>query len=267
MMKKTIAIALLSAPLIFSATSSFAVTGAIWDKRSYLPFEVISSIADKRINKWINRPSEITDFTLRRPLSPVLPAPKTLIKKEFETTQQFETRVAIEQRNYDTKVLKLEKKYNLAKSHYSQALKEYKLSTEIENRRRKAASIDLYWKYVFEAFSEELGEPLIKLIEYNADLGIFYAVLTSSRSLFSQWLAIKVPLDQAENIQSNADQLLPVLRFDKNTRNKLIISNAHVSFGKRRFPAQLVNKPNELSKKVQETVSSQKAYEPSGDFL
>ena len=253
--------------LLFSSFSTLAGDGATWDKRSYLPFEVIASIADARLDEWLNRSSEIVRFSLSKPSLPELPKEKTLIKNEFETTQQFETRVSIAQRNHDALIIKLQKKYQNEKSNYNQAVKEYKLSLEVEKRRRQSHAQDRYWKYVFEAFSKELGEPMIKLIEYNADLGIFYAVLTSSRSLFSQWLAVRVPLNHARNIQSNADQLLPVLRFDKNARNQLIISNAHITFGKHKYPAQLINKPDNLSKIIKETVSSKPINPNLDSFL
>ncbi len=242
--------------LLVSSLSVFAQNGATWDKRSYLPFEVIASIADTRLDEWLNRPSEVPKFSTKKPVLPALPAAKTLIKDQFETTQQFEARVSIAQKNHDARIIKLQKKYQNEKSTYNQAVKEYKLSLEIEKRRRQSSSQDQYWKYVFEAFSKELGEPTVKLIEYNADLGVFYTVLTSSRSLFSQWLAVRVPLEHARNIQNNADQLLPVLRFDKNTKNQLIISSAHITFGKHKYPAQLIDKPDNLSKVIKETVSS-----------
>ena len=252
---------------LISSIAVFAANGATWDKRSYLPFEVIASIADSKLDGWLSRPSEVPEFLLKKPVLGIAPKPETLTKGEFETTQQFETRVALAQRNYDAKILKLQKKFQRGREQYNQAVKEYKLSLEVEKRRRQAAAEDKYWQYVFEAFSKELGEPTIKLIEYNADLGVFYAVLTSSRSLFSQWLAVRIPLEHARNIQNNADQVLPVLRFDKNTRNQLIISNAHVTFGKHKYSTQLINKPDNLSKVVKENINKKPVSNDQQGFL
>lgn len=253
--------------LLLCGLSAYADNSATWDKRAYLPFEVIAAIADARLEEWSERPSELSKFSLKKPTWPEYPKTKTLTKGEFETTQQFEARLAIAQRSYDTKVIKQDKKYAEEKANYAKALQEYKLSLEVETRRRQAQSQDKYWEYVFEAFAQELGEPLIKLIEYNADLGVFYAILTSSKSLFSQWLAIRIPLDSARSIQNDADKLLPVLRFDKNTRNQLIISNAHITYGKHKYSAQLINKPDNLSRVIKETVNSKRINDYSGSAL
>lgn len=262
MSKKTIFV--ISVLGLFVGLNVSAASGATWDKRSYLPFEVITSIADSKLDEWLNNPSNIPKFSLSKPVLSKTPSPKTLTKGEFETTQQFETRVTVAQRNYDANILKIQKQFQREKAQYNQAVKEYKLSLEVEKRRRQSDAEEKYWQYVFEAFSKELGEPTVKLIEYNADLGVFYAILTSSRSLFSQWLAVRVPLEHARNIQNNADQLLPVLRFDKNTRNQLIISNAHITFGKHKYSAQLINKPDELSKVTKETIGSRSINNQEG---
>ncbi len=255
--------------LIFTFIGSQVIAtdnGATWDKKSYLPFEVISSVANNRLVEWLNRPSEVKLFSLEKPKVPKVPKVPTLIKSEFESTQQFEIRVDIAQKKYNGAVNVLQRKFQKQKNNYNQAVKEYNLSLEVEKRRRKSLAESKYWEFVFEAFSIELGEPTLKLIEYNADLSVFYAILTSSRSVFSQWVSINVPLSNAKNLKENSSQALPIIRFDKNSNNELIISNISVAFGKHKYRAKLINKPADLSKVIKETLEDKKVQN-IGRFL
>lgn len=252
--------------LVLTSFNIIAKNGATWDKKSYLPFEVISSIADNRLEEWLNRPSDVKSFSLKKPVLPTIPKAPTLIKDEFETTQQFENRVVVNQKQYDKKIIKIQQEYQKQKENYNQAVKEYNLSLEIENKRRVSSARDIYWQFVFEAFSKELGEPTLKLVEYNADLNIFYGILTSSRSIFSQWIAINVPLSNARNIKNNQEQVLPVIKFDKDINNDLIISGIYVTFGKHKYNAKLVDKPIDLSKTIKETIKSKK-IQSLGEFI
>ncbi len=255
--------------LIFAFINSqvMANSGAIWDKKSYLPFEVISSIANNRLIEWLNRPSEVKLFSLAKPVTPAIPAAPTLVKNEFESTQQFEVRVDIAQKKYNNNVNILQQKFQKQKANYNQAVKEYNLSLEVEKRRRQSLAENKYWEFIFTAFSTELGEPTLKLIEYNADLGVFYAILTSSRSVFSQWIAINIPLSNAKNLKENPSQVLPVIKFDKDANNKLIIASIYVAFGKHKYNAKLItNKPADLSKVVKERIVSKK-IQNIGKFL
>ncbi len=243
--------------ILIGNTTIFAQSnGVTWDKRAYLPFEVIDSIANDKLKVWLNRDSEVANFSLERPKPAILPTPKTLTKGEFETTQQFEARVAAAQKQYDSEVARLVKLHQDEKLKYQQALREYELGLDLEKKRRQAASTEKYWQYVYQAFAQELGEPNLKLIKYNADLGVFYAVLTSSKSRFSQWLEVRVPLAHAKSLQNNADQVLPVLYFSKDIKNQLIISSAHVRFGKHKYLAKLIDKPDNLSNTVKATIVS-----------
>ncbi len=206
-------------------------------------FSIVNEIAQQEVNNWLNRKSQVPNFTASRPDKPKLLASSLLKKDEFETTQDFQERVLNKEQERLEKINILEKKYQEDIDSYNNQIRFYNNSIVDEKNRRAANTEIKYWEFVNKNLVTVLGNPTIDFYQYNADEQAFYAVLGSVKSNLKQWIKVYVPSDKAKIIKQNAKGATPILSFEKNSNEQLIIASISVEVGTSKYSATLINKP------------------------
>lgn len=208
------------------------------------PFDVVNEISETKTQEWINRSTEVKTFTKRVPEKPSEPFPVIIQKGEFETTQNFQDRIARDEQIRLDKITKLENDYAEDIRTYNNSVRAYNSALDAEKIRRKDASLTKYWQFVHGTLRDVLGNPEISIYQYDADSQAFYAVLSSDKSSLNHWAKIHVPIEQAKFVKQNASTARPVLSFAKNSNNRLHISKMLVKAGDNEYSTTFINRPN-----------------------
>ncbi|MEA3314522.1 MAG: hypothetical protein U9Q30_01535 [Campylobacterota bacterium] len=99
-----------------------------------------------------------------------------------------------------------------------------------------------------KAYPTVYGKPKIDTINYDADSEIFYGLLTSSYNNYKKKIAIKVPLDKAEDFYNNINNITPKVIFNFK-HDKLILEDIIVPYQNKEYIAMLRTddyKPSEI---------------------
>lgn len=208
------------------------------------PFDVVNEISETKTQNWINRPTEVKAFSKKVPEKPSEPFPVIIQKGEFETTQDFQDRIAKDEQTRLDKITKLENDYSEKIKTYNNSVLVYNSAIDAEKIRRKDAYSTKYWQFVHITLRDVLGNPEISIYQYDADSQIFYAVLSSDKSSLNHWAKIHVPIEQAKFVKQNAATAKPVLSFVKNSNNRLHISKMLVKAGDNEYSTTFINRPN-----------------------
>ena len=228
------------------------------------PFEIVNEIAKKELRVWLNRITEVPAFSGKRPGKPKLPAPTLLKKSEFETTQAFQNKVLIKEQERLNIINALEKEYQDDIDSYNNKVRNHNQATINEKKHRENVSEKKYWDFVNNSLSSVLGEPNVTIDRYNADDQVFYAVLGSNKSNLEQWIKVFVPNNRAKIFKRNAGSATPILSFERNINEKLIISTVSIEVGATEYEASLINKP---IFNTQEHVIRSKEITTPGNYL
>lgn len=208
------------------------------------PFIVVNEIANKRVDSWVNRPSEVKSPLAFKPKIPKSLAPSLLKKGEFETTQNFQKRILYQEQERINKVNIIDKKYQDDIDKYNNLVRGYNHSIANERNKREQTRIKKYWEFVDKTLVDVLGNPTLKIYQYDADSQVFYATLGSVKSNLNQWIKIYVPLNVAKIFKNSAKNAAPVLSFDKNINEQLVISKVSIDVNASKYAATLIKKPN-----------------------
>lgn len=208
------------------------------------PFIVVNEIAQKKTDSWINRPSNIKSISINKPPKPKLLAPFLLKRGEFETTQDFQRRILYQEQERLNQTVIIDRRYQEDIDRYNNVVRNYNHSIANERNQRKQIRDKKYWEFVDQSLIDVLGNPTIKVYQYDADKQVFYATLGSAKSNLNQWIKIHVPLDVAKVFKRTAQNAAPVLSFDKNINEQLFIDKISIDMSENQYAATLINKPS-----------------------
>jgi len=177
------------------------------------PFSAIARVADERMAAWLKRPSEVGKFTRTPPRKPAMPSLPKLIKSEFETTDQFQSRLEKAKVQRRHTLQKLESDYKQAVFDYNAAVKSHNAALKRERGNRLDMAGRKRLEFLSQAVSVVLGRPLLADLQYDADAGVFYGKVSSSTSHFDRRVRISVPQSAAARFKVDVSRLMPRLTF------------------------------------------------------
>ncbi len=208
------------------------------------PLAYIVDQANARLDRWLSRESLVSFFTTKPPVKNFYgnqQPPVFLEKSEFETSKEFNKRVASAKNRRNKEDQALEKQYQSRLYAYNQALKAHKVLITKEQAERKKKANSVYLGYINEGITNVLGYPFLTEPSYDADGEKLFANLVSQKSGLKKLVSINVPLSKAEDFKTNISKVLPVLEFDINNK-KLFISRLSMEFEGETYDAKLLQK-------------------------
>ena len=147
---------------------------------------------------------------------PTPPAELKLVKDEFETTAEFNQRIAKTKKEQKTIVAEYKKKYANAK----QNAKSYAIKKALE----------MTW-----------GKPTLKNLKYDADNGYFVADISfEAKKDFAKKVAIKVDRQDARSFKEEFDSLKPQAIFDYDG-NSVKLKDIRVPYKTQTYLAQFTD--------------------------
>lgn len=167
--------------------------------------------------------SEKVDLFLKHELNSIAKPPREvqLVRGEFETTQEFNNRVAQEKVNQQQKVEAYERTIASSKQQAQENAIKYALMS--------------VW-----------GKPILSELRYDADNGYFIANLGfEAKKDFHNTVAIKVDMSQARAFKAAFDSLNPQAVFDVENGN-VSLKDIRITYNGTLYAAQFTDvKPNE----------------------
>ncbi len=207
------------------------------------PFDIVDERANLLLSNWLLRPSELPNFKGEKPVKTVTLQSILLTKREFETIEEFQKRVQLQEQERAIEIRILEDKYQDSANKYNNSVRLYNEALSEEKRIRNNKAETKYWEFVNTILQDILGNPNIKLVEYNADKQLFYSILGSTKSNLSQWIGIEIPVEKAKLVRKNQNNILPILEFTKNSNSELIIKKISINIGATSYESKMINKP------------------------
>ncbi|SFV87155.1 hypothetical protein MNB_SUP05-SYMBIONT-4-401 [hydrothermal vent metagenome] len=208
------------------------------------PLVYIVDNANQKLDKWLNRGTELGAFILTPPA--LLKNKSTivsLVKAEFETKKSFNQRVALAQQEAVDKDDMAEKKYQRQLATYNQALNDYSVKIKQEVQKKEQDSLDTYLDFVIQNIANVLGTPYLVNAIYDADKQQMFAELLSNKSNFHRSVVVDVPLEDAKDFKINTAKVLPTLEFDT-TRKSLSVVGVSMELGGKLYQAKFLNNNN-----------------------
>ncbi len=167
-------------------------------------------------NYYIKKDLEVTKPTFpQKPKKPKLPSAKEMIKGRYEKTKTFELRVESERKKRVRKIRDIEKGYAKKVKVFNEEVK--RLTDGYNNAlAKKQKDIEnITTRAIVRAYATIYGEPYLdKNLNYDADREIFYGKIKSIKGDFSEQVAIKVPINRAENFEKSLERLKTKVTFD-----------------------------------------------------
>jgi galactitol-specific phosphotransferase system IIB component len=216
------------------------------------PLDYVTEIANNKLTKWLSKDLEIPTFKLEPPLEPVFVKPETLVKSEFETTEEFEARIADKRKEMKRKNDILRATYQNRLDFYQDSLSNYELSIKNAEEDRQDQSKDTYDNYVNTTAFEVLGQLTLVYLGYNADEAEFFALVKSPKTNLTKNVAIKMQAKDAKLLKDNIGQALVSIDFNIQL-DELSISVINIELFGEKYQTRIVYKvPNFVthSKKV-----------------
>jgi hypothetical protein len=213
------------------------------------PLVYIVNKANRETNEWLNLKTELGDFAFHKPVTPVAVIRQPIItvslnKKEFETTANFNQRVASARQEMADKEALVKRRYKEKLDTYNQLLSTYNIGIKKERQERELRSLDVYLGYINNNIAGVLGEPYFSDLIYDADKQQMFGTLFSDKSKFSRPVVINVSLEDAKAFKDSIAKVFPVLEFDV-TRKSLSIANIGSELNGKVYPTQLLNSDKE----------------------
>lgn len=150
---------------------------------------------------------------------PQLPPAPVLVRDEFETSEAFNRRVDAERKKREAAIYKQQQEFR----------RQVERRNELINSRQ--AQRDAYAdRLARQATLDALGRLVLRNPEYDADDGLMYVDVVSTKSDFSRRLAFTVPIvnDQAKNLKQRIAETEISLRLDV-SRTGISVRDAEVS--------------------------------------
>jgi len=187
-------------------------------------------LAQDDFNKIVEK---LTQLELKKLGNP--PKEIELTKDEFETTQEFNTRVFKTKKEQEEKILKYKNNYN-------------KYLTKAKKKAVKKA-LQYTW-----------GKPIVKNLHYDADNGYFLAdVRFEMKKDFKKKIAIKVPRSEAKDFKHKFSSLRPQAVFEYNARS-VSLKDIKIPYKKKEYLAQFTDldlKDAQLTVKINPDIEMQ----------
>jgi hypothetical protein len=219
------------------------------------PFSLSASMVEKYIEDWINAPSSVPAFTMKKPEVPEVPERPVLTKGEFESNQQFKSRIYKAKIKYKAKVEALKASYKKSIDGYNNAVDRYNSKIDWERKSRIEKIPAMRKRYLDIAFTEVLGSPSLQNLNYNADKEVFYGQITSEYSNFKLNVEIPVILSKAKEFKNNVKNIKPALKIDFVDGN-IIFSKVSVTNKGVTYNAKLLNSDENIKPASLATIES-----------
>lgn len=205
-------IALNKKPKIFNVPS----------KQSSAPFNLALKSVESYINHWLRRSSEVPLIGLKPPEITALPEARVFSKNEFETTKQFNTRLAQAKSEYRKILDNIKQEYLDEVSTYNAAIKSYNNEIKWEQKERQEQAKSMRIRLLNTAINEVLGTPKLANLEYNADQEFFNGKVVSENSMISYDILIPVAINDAKAFKENAEKAVVSIKMSLEGRIKPI---------------------------------------------
>ena len=204
------------------------------------PFSRVAGEANRRLEAWLRRPSEVAAFGLQPPQKPEPPPLPTLVKGEFERTDEFRARVARAEGERAGTLRGIERGYAAAIEAFNQAVGRHNAALEAEREQRRREVPEMRRRLLGEALNAVLGSPSLVDARYDADAETFYGRLVASHGNFARDVAVRVPLaaGQAEAFKQRLPEVAPRVRFDI-SGDRMVLAGVDASLGGRTYAATL----------------------------
>jgi hypothetical protein len=190
----------------------------------------ITQIARKKGEDLLRRQTEIPSDILQEKYSTELarPSPQVSVTRdEFESTAAFAERVRQTRLDQEAKVAD----YNRRVENLNQRIKNF------ENNIPKTLTSAQQAALFSESLLEQLGEPDVKTVAYDADLQRFVVNVTGSTQYekvpisFTLVSATQISPEEAKQLKSRLNQARPFLRFSVNERALRLVDSHLVTDG------------------------------------
>ncbi len=178
------------------------------------PFNLAVKSVEAYIKDWLLRPTEVEPITLSMPQKPSTPKAKVLTKGEFETTKQFQVRLAEEKAKYRKVLAKIRGDYIAKVAAYNAAIKFYNSEIKWEQKIREERVTSIRVRLLGIAINEVLGEPKLTNLEYNADKEIFNAKVVATNAAVAYDIFIPVAIVDAPGFKENIKQFSVAIKMD-----------------------------------------------------
>ena len=195
------------------------------------PFKLAGERAQRKLQQWVMRPSEVPPFTERPPQKPEAPPLPTLVKDEFETTAMFQNRVEQARKQREELIREIEEDYIAEVDSFNAAVKRHNeiVKQEQADRASNQKRAQMRRQFLAETISEVLGDPKLGELKYDADSATFFTRLYTRNGLFDERVTVSVPLDQARDFKRGASAVEPRIYFSEdNGVLKLARIEAHL---------------------------------------
>ncbi|WP_229860113.1 caspase family protein [Candidatus Sulfurimonas baltica] len=170
-----------------------------------------------------------------KPKQPTIPLAKKLTKGKYEKTGTFEQRVKKEKAKRLKTIKTLEVNYAKDVRVYNDEVKKLtdNYNNELAKKQKKIDDITL--KAMEKAYSIVYGKPYLEnSLKYDADSETFFGVVTSTKGGFSEKVAVRVPIDQAESFEKNINSLKTSVVFDYKDNQlalkKIVVKKANTPY-------------------------------------
>ncbi len=195
----------------------------------------LSQYVDDGMKAWLEEPLPVRAVgTL--PSQPKAPDLPELVKGEFETTKSFKARVAREQLAYEAQARKIRRAYARAVAQYNDDVSRYNQEVAAATALRQKAIPIKRNQLISEAMGLLYGEPVLSDLQYNADTGQFTAKLSADagEATFSEYIAIKVPIDEAPSFKKKSKSVSPRVYIDVNASG-LRVARVDIPYQRKQF--------------------------------
>ncbi len=207
------------------------------------PYMLISKLTESSLNTWVDNLPPPAAFDGELPKREEMPPLPELVKDEFETTDQFKTRVA----NAKLKRQKIrdliEARYQSSVKNYNNQVSQYNRKLEKDKRERPKKILAKQNELLAGNIKLVLGEPMLKELSYNADEGVFFARLISSHGNFDLPIKFSVPLSKARSLKQESAQITPEVEFTVEN-NRLNVKNISIPHKNYPYQAELTSHVN-----------------------
>lgn len=178
------------------------------------PFNLAVKSVEDYIEAWLLRPTEVTPFTLSMPEKPAIPEASVLTKGEFETTKQFQIRLAEEKLKFNETLQSLRKNYVAKVEAYNSAIQSHNSEIQWEQKIREERVNSIRVRLLGTAINEVLGAPKLANLEYNADKEVFTAKVIAANATVSYDVLIPVAIVDAPDFKKTVEQSSVAIKMD-----------------------------------------------------
>lgn len=227
---------------ILQKTAPYYQPSAALLKRLEAPFNMALKSVETYIRNWLLRPSEIAPIQLKKPTRPILPQPEVITKGEFETTKQFNIKLAQKKAEYNNKLYAIKQNYINKIDVYNTAITSYNSEIHWEEKIRQEQILSMRPRLLNIAVNEVLGTPKMINVKYNADKEVFDARVVASSNIIYYDIVIPVVMSEAKDFKKNIGQAEVFIKMNLDGKIKPV--NFKIQNLNKMYAAYLVDKNN-----------------------